>query len=184
MWLRSSLHTPAYGCSRCTLVTGGVDEQRVPPAADVEGRGEVEQLAANAFGASAANAAINRDTVGSDATRPNTPGSHRSTATSARQSPPTASAIARSTRTLPGSCWASGLRHGASAADYPLVRPVLSAVRASTTAPACDTTPEPPASTENLGYHDSGFFNLRQVELSLLRAPFFVYDINRKPQLP
>ena len=51
-------------------------------------------MAANAFGASAASAAISRDTVGSDATSPNTPGLARRTTTSARQSPPTASATA------------------------------------------------------------------------------------------
>ena len=47
-------------------------------------------MAAKAFGASAAGAVINRDTVGSDATTPNIPGSARTTATSARQSPPSA----------------------------------------------------------------------------------------------
>ena len=58
-----------------------------------------------------------RETVGSDATGPNTAGSARSTATSARQSPPSATATARSSSTLAGSCTAAGLRHGASACD-------------------------------------------------------------------
>ncbi len=71
-------------------------------------------IADNAAGASAASAAINRDTVGSEATRPNPAGCSGSTAISARQSPPTARLIARSRRIFPGSWVASSLRHGAS----------------------------------------------------------------------
>lgn len=44
-----------------------------------------------AYTSVAGRPSISRDTVGSDATRPNTAGSARSTATSARQSPPRAS---------------------------------------------------------------------------------------------
>ena|SRR5271156_2026267 len=61
-------------------------------------------MAANAFGASAASAAISRDTVGSDATSPNTPGLARRTATSARQSPPTAIATATATARSSTTC--------------------------------------------------------------------------------
>jgi len=66
------------------------------------------QSRARARSASAANASIVRDTVGSEATGPNTPGSARSAATSARQSPPTARVTARSHTTLVGSCLAVG----------------------------------------------------------------------------
>jgi hypothetical protein len=57
---------------------------------------------------------------GVEATRPNTPGSARSRFTSARQSPPSANAIARSSTMLPGSCTANGLRHGESVSDAAL----------------------------------------------------------------
>ena len=73
-------------------------------------------MAANARGASAARASMVRETVGYEATGPYTPGSARSTAISARQSPPNASVTARSSITFAGSCTASGLRHGVSAA--------------------------------------------------------------------
>ena len=98
-----------------------------------------------------------------------------------------ASEIARSTRILPGSCVANGFRHGASAVDNALVRPVLSAARANSTAPACDTTPDPEASTDSRGYNDVDlptrlvlrslrYFSPQQAELSLVRAPFFMND--------
>ena len=51
------------------------------------------------------------ETVGSEATRPNTPGWARSTAMSHAASPPNATAIPRSVTNFPGSCTASGLRH-------------------------------------------------------------------------
>ena len=50
-------------------------------------------MAFNAALGLAATASISRDTVGSDATRPNTPGWARSNARSARQSPPVATLI-------------------------------------------------------------------------------------------
>jgi hypothetical protein len=104
-------------------------------------------------GPSAANASIVRDTVGSEATGPNTRGSARSTATSARQSPPSARVSARSVITLPGSCRAIGLHHGASAIDSPRPRPAARAASTSTTAPLCDTTPDPFESTWTRGYN-------------------------------
>jgi len=51
-------------------------------------------IAANAAVGVEANASTSRDTVGSEATRPNTAGSDRNTEMSARQSPPTATLIA------------------------------------------------------------------------------------------
>ena len=92
-----------------------------------------------------------RETVGSEATGPNTAGCSRSTAMSARQSPPSATAIARSTTVLPGSCTAKGFRHGANDSDNLLVNPILSAVRSSRTAPAWDTIEVPVASADNDG---------------------------------
>jgi hypothetical protein len=100
-----------------------------------------DAMAISAFGASAANVAIRRDTVGSEATRPNNPDSAHSSATSARQSPPIASAIETSATLLPGSWLASGLRQGASAPDNAAVNPTVSAVRTNSADAACDTTP-------------------------------------------
>jgi len=93
-------------------------------------------IAFSAAGASAASASTVRETVGSEATRPYRPGSVRSNAMSARQSPPTASVTARSSSTLPGSWAASGLRHGASAADTAASSPIAATVSVSSTPPA------------------------------------------------
>lgn len=94
---------------------------------------------------------ISRETVGSEATGPNTAGSARSRATSARQSPPSATASATSSRILPRSCTARGLRHGSSAADIAASRPVLRTVSTSSTAPVCETTPRPRPSMRTRG---------------------------------
>ena len=96
---------------------------------------------------------MSREAVGSDATGPNTSGSARSMATSARQSPPRAVASATSSRTLPGSCTVRGLRHGASAADIEVSRPTLRTVSTNSTVPACETAPWPPPSTRTRGYN-------------------------------
>lgn len=45
-----------------------------------------------------------------------------------------------------------GVRHRASAIDNAVVRPVFSAIRNNTVAPACDTTPVPEPSADNDGY--------------------------------
>ena len=60
-----------------------------------------------------ASALTSRDTTGSDATGPASSGCSRSTAISARQSPPSATAAARSATIFPGSCTARGARHRA-----------------------------------------------------------------------
>ena len=96
-------------------------------------------IAANAAGASAARVSISRDTVGSDATCPKTSGSERIWAMSARQSPPIATAIARSSRILPGLCTANGRIHGRNVVDSSRSSPIRLAVAASSTAPAWDT---------------------------------------------
>jgi hypothetical protein len=72
------------------------------------------RMAVSAFSPAVARVPIRRETVGSEATGPNTVGSARSVAMSARQSPPSATASAMSRRTLPGSWTARGFRHGAS----------------------------------------------------------------------
>ncbi len=92
-----------------------------------------------------------RDTVGSEATRLNTAGSLRSAEMSARQSPPMATLIARSSRIFPGSSTAHCLRDGANAADNSRSNPTLTAVVASSTAPAWDTTRFAVVSTVNGG---------------------------------
>src|SRR4051794_3087313 len=108
-------------------------------------------IAASAAGASAARGSISRDTVGSEATGPNTCGWARSWAISARQSPPRANEIARSSSTLPGSWRLNGRRHGDSAALNAASRPTVPAVRVSRTPPAPETTFLPCPSTARRG---------------------------------
>ena len=84
---------------------------------------------------SAANVVINRDTVGSEATGPNTSRSPRRCAMSARQSPPIATDTARSNTILPGSWVARGLRHGANACDSSSSRPVFPRPATATLSP-------------------------------------------------
>ncbi len=72
------------------------------------------RIAFSACGPSAASIATSRDTTGSDATSPARAGCSRSTAMSARQSPPSATAAARSAMILPGLWTARGARHRAS----------------------------------------------------------------------
>ena len=93
-------------------------------------------MAANAAGASPASAVIVRETVASEATRPYRPGSLRSNAMSARQSPPNANVTARSTTTLAGSWTANGLRQPDSAADIAGPKPAAAIVSVNRTPPA------------------------------------------------
>lgn len=68
---------------------------------------------------------MRRETVGSEATGPNTAGSARSIPTSTGQSPPIATARATSSSLLPGSCSARAFLHGVNAADIAVSKPVL-----------------------------------------------------------
>jgi hypothetical protein len=95
-----------------------------------------DRTARSARGASADSTLTSLDTTGSDATGPARAGCSRSTAISARQSPPSAAAAARSAITLPGSWTARGARHRASPCDRPRPRPVTRIVSHSSTAPA------------------------------------------------
>ncbi len=128
--------------------------------------------AANAFRSSAASTVISRDTVGSEATAPNMPGSPRNNARSETQSPPSASITARSHTILPGSWTAPDRRHGANFSDNTLVSPVLSAVRSSNPAPACDTTGDPPPAIFTDGYHDIDLLT----ERLLPRSRFLIFN--------
>jgi hypothetical protein len=85
--------------------------------------------------------------VGSEATGPNNSGWARTTATSARQSPPKAIATARSSTVLPGSCLARGARHGTIATDSARDRPLAAAVPSSIDAPADESSDSLPDST-------------------------------------
>jgi hypothetical protein len=105
------------------------------------------RMAFRARGRSPASWLTSRDTTGSDATGPASSGCPRSTAMSARQSPPRATAAARSATTLPGSCTARGARHRARPSDRPRPRSVTRIVSHSRTAPAWDTRPRPSADT-------------------------------------
>jgi hypothetical protein len=82
---------------------------------------------AGARGASAASALTSRGTTTPEATGPHSFGRARSTATSGRQSPPSASATTRSVRILPGSCTAHGARHQPRPAAKPRLSPVTPA---------------------------------------------------------
>ena len=62
------------------------------------------RIAVSAASTSPASVVKTREIVGSEATAPNTSGWDRTAATSARQSPPNATAVATSSSTLPGSC--------------------------------------------------------------------------------
>ena len=95
-----------------------------------------DRMAFSARGRSAARALTSRDTTGSDATGPASSGCSRSTAISARQSPPRATAAARSATILPGSWTARGARHRSRPVDRPRPRPVTRIVSHSSTAPA------------------------------------------------
>lgn len=143
--------------------------------------------AVKALSGSSARVVTSRETVGSEATGPKTPGSARSAAMSARQSPPRASAIARSQTIFPGSWTAFGCRRRASAVDRAWPRPVAVTVVVSSTAPACQTTPAPVVSSVNDGYNPVGLLTRkvllnwfghdpRQVASFQLRAPFSVID--------
>lgn len=121
-------------------------------------------IAASALSASRANVSISRDTVGSEATRPNTAGSARTVAMSARQSPPRATAIARSPTIFPGSWIAVGRHHRPSAADSARSSPTLAIVATSSVAPAFDTTPVPAVSTFNDGYNPVGFLTRKVLQ--------------------
>ena len=109
-------------------------------------------IATNAWSTSSAKVSTSRDTVGSDATGPNTAGSARSRFTSARQSPPNANATARSSTILPGSWIANGFRHGRSAVDNDRPRPLVRIVSTSNTPPAWPTAADPLVSTCRRGY--------------------------------
>jgi hypothetical protein len=108
-------------------------------------------IAASAAVTSPASTSMVRDTVASEATAPNTPGSARSSAMSARQSPPTVNDNARSSTTLPGSWIANGLRHGANALDIAASRPLTRTVSVNSTPPACPTAGESVVSTRRCG---------------------------------
>ena len=103
-----------------------------------------DRIAFSARFSSAARDLTSRDTTGSDATGPARCGCSRSTAMSARQSPPSASAAARSVTILPGSWTARGARHHSSACDRPRPRTVTRIVSHSRIAPAWDTRPSRP----------------------------------------
>ena len=83
------------------------------PAARAAAR--AARMAFSARGASAARRVTSRETTGSEATGPASSGCARSTATSARQSPPSATATARSVMIFPGLCTARAGRHRSSA---------------------------------------------------------------------
>jgi hypothetical protein len=99
-----------------SMMTGPPSPPGAAPPASAQARSRAAAraalIAASAAGSSAASVLTSRDTTGSDATGPARAGCSRSTAISARQSPPSASAAARSVMTLPGSCTARGARHG------------------------------------------------------------------------
>jgi len=100
-----------------------------------------------------ARSSITRETVGSDATMPNTPGWARSRAMSAAQSPPSATVMARSTKIFAGSWMVRERRHGRTPADRCRSRPVIRAVWASNTPPAVEIIDSPPATTGSQGRH-------------------------------
>jgi hypothetical protein len=136
--------------SRSTVTRSPPDPGAASPAsahARSRAAARAARIASSARGPSAARDLTSRDTTGSDATGPARSGCSRSTAISARQSPPSTSAAARSATILPGSCTARGARHRCRAADSPRPSPVTRIVSHSRTVPAWDTRPRPSADT-------------------------------------
>jgi hypothetical protein len=84
---------------------------------------------------SSPRASMSRLIVGSEATVPNNSDWARTTAASARQSPPSAIATARSSTVLPGSCTDRASRHGLNARDSASVNPPTAAACSSIAAP-------------------------------------------------
>ena len=136
--------------SRSTVTRPPSAPGALPPARAQARSRAAERAARTAFsarGRSPARALTSRDTTESDATGPARSGCSRSTAISARQSPPSATAAARSATIFPGSWTARGARQRARFADKPRLRPVTRIVSHSRTAPAWATTPRPSADT-------------------------------------
>ena len=115
---------------RADLIVGGMLTGQLPHPFPNSSSGLV--IAANAAVGVAANASTNLETVGSEATRPNTAGSARSNPMSARQSPAIATLIAKSSRILPASSTAHCFRHGDNAADNARSNPIFPAVATRT----------------------------------------------------
>ncbi len=92
---------------------------------------------------------MSRLIVGSEATAPNNSGWARTSAASARQSPPSAIATARSSTVLPGSWIERATRHGRSCPDRPATKPLTCAVCMSSDAPAEEISDSLPDSTRN-----------------------------------
>ena len=89
--------------------------------------------------------------MGSEATKPNTPGWARNTPISAAQSPPSATATARSSTIFPGSWIAHDRRQLPNRVDSSRDSPVACAVATSGDPPACDTNDSPKVTTDNHG---------------------------------
>ena len=121
-----------------------------PQAAAAQAAARALRIALSATGASAASPLTSRDTSGSEATGPNSSGWARSTATSARQSPPATTATARSVTIFPGSCTVRGAATGPARRQAPVQAGRL-IVWVSSNAPASDTIPEPSGDTVIFG---------------------------------
>ena len=164
-----------YAVTTVASTSTGIGSPPAPgacPPASVHVRSRAAARAArSAFSARAgvaASASISRDTVGSDATDPNSSGWARNIATSAKQSPPNANVTARSATTFPGSCTARGLRHPASPTDKPRSSPAARSVSVNSNAPAWATTPDPSPDTTTLAYRPVVF--TRKVPSELART--------------
>ena len=92
---------------------------------------------------------MSRLIVGSEATAPNNSGWARTSAASARQSPPSAIATARSSTVLPGSWIERATRHGRSCRDRPATKPLTCAVCMSSDAPVEEISDSLPDSSRN-----------------------------------
>lgn len=111
----------------------------------------VARAARSAARAEGSTPASSRQTVGVEATGPNTSAWSRSAARSAIASPPSASITARSTAIRPGACPVPRGRSRHSASAKAALRPVASARSAGRREPTWRTTPRPSADTTSLG---------------------------------
>lgn len=136
------------------------------------------RIAAIATPASSPSASSSRLIVGSEATAPNSSGWARSSAASAKQSPPSAIAKARSSTVLPGSWIDRAARHGPSCSDNPCAKPLTCAVCISSEAPVEEISDSRPAWTRNPPHRLRFTYGVpsRSSEIDLRQANFLKQD--------
>lgn len=149
----------------------GTGERRDQTARLADAR--TDRIAAITAAGSPARDSTSRLIVGSEATGPNNSGWPRTTATSAKQSPPSAIATARFSTVSPGSCTDRRGRHRDKPRIRPTAKPLTLAVFNNIAAPADEISDSPPDSTrirEPAGIAFTYGVPFRLVDLDLRQA--------------